>query len=108
VLGYLRGEHNVAEPSVDLVDPTLLQALSDKKGDQHISPERYLQGKTKLAAIEQCPKEFVQNVITVLSNQFDITGDLSALDEAFENHRKIQNTITYDIDLFKLETCGIS
>jgi hypothetical protein len=39
------------------------------------------------------PKEFVQNVIKVLSNQFDVTGDLSALDEAFEGHRK--NTERY-------------
>lgn len=104
VLGYLRGEDNVAEPSVELFDPTRLQTLSDKKGDQHISPERYLQGKIKLAAIEQllspyCPKEFVQNVITALSNQFDVTGDLSALDEAFEGHRK--NTEHFSF-IFKL------
>jgi hypothetical protein len=89
VLASLRGEDNIA---ADLFTQLQLQPLSDKKVDQHMSPERYLQGKTKLAAVEQLltphyPKEFVQGVIRTLSNEFDVSGDLSALDEAFERHR---------------------
>jgi hypothetical protein len=34
-----------------------------------------------------------------------LVGTLMKLSKTIE---KIQNTITYDIDLFKLETCGIS
>ena len=91
VLGYLRGDVVKAFPG--LFDDTLLQPLSDKKVDQQISPESYLQGKIKLEAIERllsphCPKEFVRNVITGLSNMFDVTGNLSELDQAFEDHRK--------------------
>ena len=61
---------------------------------KHItSPERYLQGKATLVAIKQLlssyyPQEFVQNVITGLTREFDITGDLSSLNTAFENHLK--------------------
>jgi hypothetical protein len=57
------------------------------------SPERYLQGKATLAAIEQLlspyyPQEFVRNVISCLTKEFDITRDLSSLNTAFENHLK--------------------
>jgi hypothetical protein len=56
-------------------------------------PERYLQGKATLASIEQLllpyyPQEFVSNVISRLTKEFDITGDLSSLNTAFENHQK--------------------
>ena len=47
----------------------------------------------KLAEIEQlltsrCPPEFVKNVITGLTKQFNMTGDHSSLDKALERHRK--------------------
>ncbi len=47
----------------------------------------------KLAEIEQlltsrCPPEFVKNVITGLTKQFNMTGDHSSLDEALERHRR--------------------
>ena len=47
----------------------------------------------KLAEIEQLltpryPAEFVKNVITGLTKQFNMTGDHSSLDEALERHRR--------------------
>jgi hypothetical protein len=56
-----------------------------------MSPEK--QGKATLASIEQLlspdyPQQFVRNVITVLTKEFEITGDLSSLNTAFENHQK--------------------
>ena len=70
---------------MDKLDLNLPQEIS--------SPERYLQGKATLAAIEQLlspyyPQEFVRNVITCLTIEFDITRDLSSLNTAFENHLK--------------------
>jgi hypothetical protein len=76
----------------DKIGLNLPQQVSAKI--QHkMSPERYLQGKATLAAIEQLlspyyPQEFVRNVITCLRKEFDITGDLSSLNTAFENHLK--------------------
>jgi hypothetical protein len=68
----------------NLFDLNFLQRLPDKELHQALSPEYYRQGKAKLAAIEQllslyCPPEFVRNVITGLSNEFNITGNLSIL-----------------------------
>ena len=77
----------------DKLDPSLPKWASVKEIKHITSPERYLQGKATLAAIEQLlssyyPQEFVQNVITGLTREFDITGDLSSLNTAFENHLK--------------------
>jgi hypothetical protein len=77
----------------DKLDMNLQRQVSDKEMQHKMSPEAYLQGKATLAAIEQLlshyyPQEFVQKVITRLTRQFDITGDLSSLNTAFENHLK--------------------
>jgi hypothetical protein len=76
-----------------VVDLTLLQQTLDKDIKHKTSPEHYLQGKATLAAIEQLlspyyPHEFVRNVITCLTKEFDATGDLSSLNTSFENHLK--------------------
>jgi hypothetical protein len=99
VLACLRGEEDT---TADLLDPTLLQQSSAMTVDQQrLSPERYLQGKTKLVAIEQLlsahyPKEFVESSIRTLSSEFDVSGNLSALDEAFERHRSnVERDIRY-------------
>lgn len=48
--------------------------------------------RIKLAEIEKVlthyPAEFVRNVITGLTKQYDMTGDYSILDEALERHRR--------------------
>ena len=73
------------------LDLSLPQQVSDKEIQHKMSPEK--QGKATLASIEQLlsphyPQQFVRNVITVLTKEFEITGDLSSLNTAFENHQK--------------------
>ena len=77
----------------DKPDMDLPKWASVKEIRHKMSPGSYLQGKATLAAIEQLllpyyPQEFVRNVITGLTREFDITGDLSSLNTAFENHLK--------------------
>jgi hypothetical protein len=73
----------------------LPQQAWHKDRPHNMSPQRYLQGMAKLAEIEQLllsskqlPQQFIQNVITHLAIVFNATGDLSALDEAYQNHLK--------------------
>ena len=77
----------------DKLDLNLPKWTSVKQNQHKTSLESYLQGKAALAAIEQLlspyyPQEFVRNVIKGLTTEFDITGDLSSLNTAFENHLK--------------------
>jgi hypothetical protein len=71
---------------------SLLQPMKDKKVYKS-SEDEHMQAKAKLAEIGQilspfCLPQFVQNVITGLTNKYNATGDISILDTALENHRR--------------------
>jgi hypothetical protein len=83
---------NVANPYPHLFDFSLSQPMLDKKVDGS-SQDKDMQARAKLAEIRQilspfCPPQFVQNVITGLINQYNVTRDCSILDRALENHRR--------------------
>jgi hypothetical protein len=83
---------NTAKPYSPLSDFSLLQPILDKKVDRSAQDE-HTQARAKLAEIGQilspfCPQQFVQNVITGLINQYNMTRDCSILDRAVENHRR--------------------
>ena len=83
---------NAAKPYSPLSDFSLLQPMLDKKVDG--SPQgEHIQARARLAEIGQilspfCPSQFVQNVITGLINQYNMTRDCSILDRALEYHRR--------------------
>ena len=65
--------------------------MLDKKVDRS-SQDKRMQAKAKLTEIGQIlspvyPLQFVQNVITELTNRYNATGDISILDTVLENHR---------------------
>jgi hypothetical protein len=82
---------NTAKPYSHLSDFSSLQPMLDKKVDRS-SQDKRMQAKAKLTEIGQIlspvyPLQFVQNVITELTNRYNATGDISILDTALENHR---------------------
>jgi hypothetical protein len=83
---------NTAKPYSPLSDFSLLQPMLDKTIDGS-SQDEHMQARAKLAEIGQilspfCPSQFVQNVITGLINQYNMTRDCSILDRALGNHRR--------------------
>jgi hypothetical protein len=76
----------------DLFDSSLLQPMLDKKVDRSTQDE-YIQARAKLSEIRQIltpfyPQQLVQNIITVLIKEYNMTGDCSILDTASKNHRR--------------------
>ncbi len=75
--------------STDISEQRMQQASVDNPSFQDLDEA----ARIKLAEIEEvltpyCPPEFVRNVITGLTKQYNMTGDHSILDEALERHRR--------------------
>jgi hypothetical protein len=83
---------NAAKPYSPLSDFNLLQPMLDKKVNGS-SQDKDMQARAKLIEIRQIlspfyPPQFVQNVITGLTDRYNATGNISILDTALEHHRR--------------------
>jgi hypothetical protein len=83
---------NAAKPYPNLFDFSLLQPMLDENVDRSAQDE-HMQARAKLAENRQIPSLFypqqvVQNVITGLIKEYNMTRDCSILDRALENHRR--------------------